>query len=85
MGKDITKEMVMKLNKELEIKGCSFRYKYRNTLTPTMKITLPNMNCVDSFIINVTRDFLEWLNLWFKAKYGIELICNNDASILWGE
>ena len=50
-----------------------------------MQVALPNMNCVSSCIINVTRDFLEWLELWFKTKYGIELTRNNDGSILWAK
>lgn len=82
----ITKEMVMELNKELANKGCSFRYEYDNTLhhsdNPAMRITLPSMCCVSSFIINPTREFFDWLELWFKLK-GIELGCNNDGSILW--
>ena len=82
--KDITEEMVMELNNELSVKGCPFRYKYQhNYLFPSMKLTFPNMNCVDSCIINVTKEFLDWLRLWFKTKYEIELDCNNDASVLW--
>lgn len=83
----ITEEMVMELNKELENKGCSFRYEYdKNGFTgnPHIKITLPSMNCVGSFIINVTKEFLDWLELWFKAR-GVELTCNNDGSILWSK
>lgn len=79
----ITREMVIELNNELAVKGCPFRYEYEGaTEIPQMQVALPNMNCVNSFIINVTRDFLEWLELWFKTKYGIELTCNNDGSIL---
>ena len=82
----ITREMVMELNNELAFKGCPFRYEYEGaTEIPHMEIALPNMNCVSSYIINVTKDFLEWLELWFKTKYGIELICNNDGSILWAK
>lgn len=85
----ITREMVMELNNELAIKGCPFRYEYQGakgiSRIPIMEIALPNMNCVSSCIINVTGDFLKWLKLWFKTKYGIELTCNNDRSILWAK
>lgn len=85
----ITREMVMELNNELAVKGCPFRYEYEGATEyshiPQMQVALPNMNCVSSCIINVTRDFLEWLELWFKTKYGIELTCNNDGSILWAK
>lgn len=83
----ITREMVIELNDELRIKGCPFRYKYEGeteySRIPQMEVVLPNMNCVSSYIINVTRDFLDWMEVWFKTKYGIELTCNNDGSILW--
>lgn len=82
--KNITEEMVMELNNELSVKGCPFRYKYQHdNLIPSMKLIFPNMNYVDSCIINVTKDFLDWIRLWFKTKYEIELSCNNDASVLW--
>lgn len=84
----ITEEMVMELNNELSVKGCPFRYvfddKDHHADNPAMEIVLPNMNCVSSFIINPTREFFDWLKLWFKVK-GIELICNNDGSILWSK
>lgn len=83
----ITKEMVMELNNELVNKGCPFRYEYdpaEHSGNPHMIITLPSMNCVSSFIINPTREFFDWLELWFKEK-GIELSCNNDGSILWSK
>ena len=81
----ITKEMVMELNNELANKGCPFRYEYDEvecSSNPHMRITLPSMSCVNSFIINPTREFFDWLEVWFKVK-GIELGCNNDGSILW--
>ena len=80
----ITKEIVMELNNELYIKGCPFRYKFSDDMiVSSMEITLSSMSCVDSFIINPTREFFEWLKLWFKTKYDIELISNNTGSILW--
>ena len=83
----ITKEMVIELNNELSIKGCPFRYKYDEASysgNPHMEIILPSMSCVSSFIVNPTREFFDWLELWFKVK-GIELSCNNDGSILWSK
>lgn len=83
----ITKEMVMELNNELANKGCPFRYEYDETGyagNPHIEIALPSMSCVDSFIINPTKEFFDWLELWFKVK-GIELSCNNTGSILWSK
>ena len=77
----ITREMVIELNNELVIKGCPFRYEYEGeteySRIPHMEIALPNMNCVSSYIINVTKDFLEWLDIWFKTKYNVltEVTC----------
>lgn len=80
----ITREMVMELNDELSVKGCPFRYKFtNNVIVSSMEITLPSMSCVDSFIINPTREFFDWLELWFKIKYDIELRSNNTRSTLW--
>lgn len=84
----LTKEMVVDLNNELAVKGCPFRYEFQESVgvgIPSMEITLPNMNYVDSFIINVTREFLEWLELWFKTKYNVELNCNNTGSVFWSK
>jgi len=81
----ITEEMVIELNNELKDMGCPFRYEYDEngyTGNPHMKITLPNMTYVDSFIINPSREYFNWLKLWFKHK-GIDLSCNNDGSIIW--
>lgn len=83
----ITRKMVMELNNELAVKGCPFRYKLQfmgNEFTSVM-ITLPNMNCVDSFVINVTEEFYEWLDMWFKTKYNIELNYNNTGSAFWSK
>ena len=83
----ITREMVEELNLELKRECCPFRYKYDENGfagNPHMKITLPDMSCVDSFIINPTKDFFAWLEVWFENK-GIELSCNNDGSIIWSK
>lgn len=84
---EITSEMVMKLNNELENKGYPFKYEYNkpeDDRCPYIKITLTNMKGVNNFIINPTDEFFDWLNLWFKLN-GVELYCNNDKSILWGQ
>lgn len=83
----ITKDMVSELNKELANKGCPFRYEHEevgNDGNPHMKITLPSMEGVDSFIINPTKAFFDWLEIWFKEK-GIELSCNNTGSVFWSK
>ncbi len=83
----ITDAMVYELNEQLEHKGYPFRYKYDDSIVtgnPCMKISLPSMYGVDSFIINPTREFFEWLEDWF-IQYGIELSCNNDGSIIWSK
>lgn len=81
----ITKEMLMELNNELTIKGCPFRYelKFSENGSTAMVITLPNMNCVDSYVINVTDDFIDWLHLWFKTKFNIELGHSNNGTLFW--
>lgn len=79
----LTKEIVMELNNELAVKGCPFRYKFRDG--GIMEIALPSMNCVDSFIVNTTKEFMAWLELWFKTKYSIELNCNNTGSVFWSK
>ena len=83
----ITDDMVYELNETLEYKGYSFRYEYNDSIlngNSCMKITLPRMKGVDSFIINPTKEFFEWLEGWFM-QYGIELSCNNDGSIIWSK
>lgn len=77
--------MVIELNDELAVKSCPFRYKYKSIGNGHvgMEFALPNMNCVDNFIINVTKEFIEWLKLWFKTKYNIELMRNSTANIFW--
>lgn len=81
----ITEEMVIELNNELKDMGCPFRYNYDEngySGNPHINITLPSMTYVDSFIINPSREYFNWLKLWFKLK-GIEISGNNDGSIMW--
>lgn len=83
----ISKEMVYQLNNHLKSKGYPFRYKYDESLisgNPHIQITLESTLGVDSFIINPTKEFFEWLEGWFM-QYGIELSCNNDGSIIWSK
>lgn len=83
----ITNEMVVELNNELSRKGCPFMYDYDPhgvSGNPQINITLPSMNNVSSFKINPTREFFDWLSLWFKDK-DIELDCNADGSIMWSK
>ena len=84
----ISKEMVYQLNNELRFRGYPFRYEYNESLisgNPHIQITLTSTFGVDSFIINPTKEFFEWLQNWFIERYGIELSCNNDRSILWSK
>jgi hypothetical protein len=80
----ITKEMAEELNKELAVRGYPFRYDYDENMASNlhMEMTLPSMKGVHSFIINPTREYLDWLTLWFKIR-GIEISWNNTASIMW--
>ena len=83
----ITDELVTELNNELSNRGCSFIYKYDeygSSGNPQIKISLPTLTDVDSFIINPSKDFFEWLTIWFKNR-GIELSGNADGSIMWSK
>ena len=87
MERKITFEMVVDLNERLAILGCPFRYKYdeQGCLgNPEIHITLLSTTMVQSFIVNPTEEFFDWLEAWFKTK-GIELGCNNDRSIMWSK
>lgn len=85
--KVITKEMVEELNNELAVRGYPFRYNYHeyaeHDSIPDMQVTLSNMKGVSSCTIKVTDDFLKRLELWFRTRYGIDLTCLNDRSVLW--
>jgi hypothetical protein len=82
----ITREMTIELNSELAAMGCSFRYDYiDDERNPKIIITLPSEKYVNSFIINVTREFYDWLELWFKTKGIDELFYNNDGSVIWSK
>ena len=82
-----TQEIVADLNHELSAKGCSFRFQLQKEITdnPSIEIVLPSMNGIDSFILNITDEFFEWLQTWCKINYGIILSCNNTRSTMWSK
>lgn len=83
----ITREMVVELNTELAIMGCSFRYRYDEagySGNPHIEIALPSMNFINYVSIHPKNEFFDWLKMWFRMK-GIELSSNNDRSILWSK
>lgn len=81
----ITKEMVNKLNRELVTMGCTFRYKIaEDESNPSIKIVPMNDAYIDSYIINLTREFYDYLDSFFEA-YGIKLRYNNTRSCCWSE
>ena len=82
---NITVKLVNELNNELAAKGCVFRYKfeiYDCTKHPQLHLVLVNSTYVESFIINPTKEYFDWLILWFKIR-GITISGNNDGTILW--
>lgn len=83
---NITEEMVERLNKEVAERGCSFRFEYQSDKEvpiPGFYVVLPNMNCLNSYTLNLSKDFINWLSLWFKNNYDIVLHCNNTGSTFW--
>ena len=84
---EITVDMIVDLNMELKNMGCCFMYKpigfvgynnYRLRLIPA------SSKYIDSCIINVTNEFIEWLKGWFK-KRKVELVFNNTREIVWSK
>ena len=59
--KHITEDMILELNNDLSNNECPFRYKLDNfdSTIMTIKISLPSMNGVDSFIINTSQEHKE--------------------------
>lgn len=85
---NITEEMVERLNKEVAERGCPFRFEYRSDKKvpiPGFNVVLPNMNCLNSYTLNLSGDFINWLSLWFKNNYDIVLHCNNTGSTFWAK
>ena len=81
----ITEEMVFKLNNELIVMGCPFRYSYTEETVPSIEVQLLNTNYLKCYTIYPSDDFLEWLYKWFEFKYGIELECNNTGTVFWSK
>lgn len=87
----ITQKMVDELNKKLETCGVGFRYMLGDEETRAPKITVtvldpvgfthPQFGCV----INLSDEFYDWLNNWFKTQYDITLDYNNTKSIAWSD
>ena len=81
----ITSAILDELNRELSEQNCVVRFRFRGDedFFKTIERVLVNEKYIDNYIINLSREFLTWLEKWFKNK-GIKLCCNADASIFWG-
>lgn len=67
----ITQEMVNEFNQTLENLNCSFRLKFGKTYcsaNTNCKIVLANNMFIHSSIINLTDEFYEILETFFKKK-----------------
>lgn len=90
MSKKITKEMVDILNEMLSDMNCIFRYEldaidgdaFDN---PHMNIVLVSDKFVDSYIVNLSKNYLNWLETTFKERWGITLCYNNTGSVIWSK
>lgn len=83
----ITRDMVTVLNKELSDMGCSFEFyydEYGMTGNPYIKIKPISTKFIDSYTLNLTKDFYDYLADFFLER-GIELSGNNDGSIMWSK
>lgn len=84
MKKEITKEMVTKLNEYLKEVNCIFRLERRTDGIGTafVYIVLANNKYVSSYIINPTEEFYDLLNDYFLPM-GIKLNWNNTRTVFW--
>lgn len=84
MKKEITKEMTEELNLLLLNMGCSFNLKYINNgrIGTVIEIQPVNNKFLDSWILNPSDDFFDFIKAFFK-KYDIEITCNNTGHIFW--
>ena len=83
----ITEDMVIIFNQTLENLDCSFKLDFRKTSVPgntSCEIVPANNRFIHSSIINLTDEFYETLENFFKKK-GIELSYNNTGSIFWSK
>jgi len=82
----ITKEMVNKLNDELNNLGVGFIYELydEDTIFPYIKITVKDkpkwINVCDVYC---TDEYFKWLENWFTTNYNITLVYNNTGMIIW--
>ena len=76
----ITNEMVDNFNNL--ITECSFKLKFNDEFSnPTCEIVPKNNKYIDSSIINLTNEFYQILENFFKSFYSIELSYNNTKYI----
>lgn len=78
----ITREMTNELNVVLANMGCSFKFKFDDKKNPHIEIEPMNSLFIHSSIINLTDAGIEFLKDFFKQR-GVDLACNNNASIFW--
>jgi hypothetical protein len=82
----LSKGMIDHLNEVITTKNVGFHYELSDTETYAPKATIvvnDNMGWVVNSIINCTDDYYEWLRLWFKNNYDVEIVFNNTGSIFW--
>ena len=81
----LSKGMIDHINKIIKDNAAGFYYEYReDSLTPTANIrVIDPVGWVDSSIINLTSEFLDWLKGWFKDNYDVEITFNNTRTIFW--
>ena len=79
----ITNDMVNEFNKTLETLQCGFKLSLDVSCNnPTCYITPLSDRFIDSFILNLSKDFFEILENFFIKK-GITLHYNNTRSCFW--
>lgn len=79
----ITNNMVNEFNKTLETLQCGFKLSLDVSCSnPTCYITPLSDRFIDSFILNLSKDFFEILENFFINK-GITLHYNNTRSCFW--
>lgn len=83
---EITKEMVEEFNEWLRISRCIFRLKFTHIKpfdTPACEVVVANNTFIHSSIINLTDEFYDIMEEFFKDK-GVSLInYNNTRTIFW--
>ncbi len=80
----ISENMMTDFNQTLENLNCCFRLKFIKEVNPICEIVPANDMFIHSSIINLTDEFYQILNDFFK-KRGIELTYNNTGSIFWSK